>query len=137
MKEYSIISRRFDLIPIKFGDEEISCRPIEWDSENVPIKYMTTCPKCAQLIEFMIEDVCEDRYYCPNCENGKKEYAVCMDESDDDDMDIDEIVEEQENDILSYLNEESNFIISGYEFTVQQKKLIQSTLNEIMDIIDE
>jgi len=136
MKEYSIISRRFDLIPIKFGNEEVDCRPIEWDSENVPIKYMTTCPKCAQLIEFMIEDVCEDRYYCPNCENGKEEYTICIGESDDN-IDIDEIVEEQEDDILSHINEKFSLIISGYEFTVQQKKLIQFTLDEVIGIINE
>lgn len=44
-------SSKFDLITVSIDGEKVEARPIEWD-EDTPILYMTTCPKCAQRVEF-------------------------------------------------------------------------------------
>lgn len=55
----------YDLIKITIGSETLYARPIKWDREDndgqgndinknpiSPIRYMATCPNCAQLLEF-------------------------------------------------------------------------------------
>lgn len=55
----------YDLLEINVGQETLQARPIEWSGEIVDgygndsdgelvkaIKWMTTCPECADLIEF-------------------------------------------------------------------------------------
>jgi hypothetical protein len=59
----------YDLLNIKINDKDTTARPIAWDSydnrgigkkdndEDInPIRFMTTCVECAQLIEFNIDE---------------------------------------------------------------------------------
>jgi hypothetical protein len=60
----------YDLIEIIVGPHESTARPIEWDGKDYDgqgndehgkpigaIIYMTTCPGCAQLLQFKKEDL--------------------------------------------------------------------------------
>lgn len=71
----------FDLISIKIKNEHVQARPIEWDREPAdgkgngadgepitPVKFMTTCPYCAQLINFRCDELYDgDNLKCPAC----------------------------------------------------------------------
>lgn len=70
----------YQLISVMVGDTEIDARPVEWvelehngegyDLEGEPLKpiaYQTTCPHCAQLISFKVEDIKEGKVICPTC----------------------------------------------------------------------
>ena len=80
----------YDLIEISVGTHIVSARPIEWDGKDYdgggndadgkPINavvYMTTCPVCAQLINFKHEEIyialdkSERNIKCPSCGLGK------------------------------------------------------------------
>lgn len=51
----------FDLINIDVGGTPTQARPTAW-ADGMPVRFQTTCPKCAQLIEF------EGRYFaCGAC----------------------------------------------------------------------
>jgi len=60
----------FDLITVNFKGRSIAARPIEWNRQPVnaagddedgvpisPVKYVTTCPWCAQLVIFIVNDI--------------------------------------------------------------------------------
>jgi DNA-directed RNA polymerase subunit M/transcription elongation factor TFIIS len=71
----------YDLLDISVGGEEVSARPVEWsgedegeglDASGVAItvtKYVSTCPKCAQLMEFSSSDVVK---------NGEASVVICQ-----------------------------------------------------------
>lgn len=66
----------FNLIPIMFDDQQIECRPTQWSDEefNDPVEYMTTCPKCGQLVTFHIKEIINDHFFCKICDFGISSY---------------------------------------------------------------
>lgn len=80
------MSITWDLLWVKVNGESVQGRPIEWDRVAVdsmgnddtgeplrPTKYMTTCPKCAQLLTFGPNDVRNDVVVCLVCRPATKE----------------------------------------------------------------
>ena len=59
------MSGPYDLLEVQMYDEILFARPIAWDEEDAdgfgnnekgepvkPVRWMSTCPKCGQLVEF-------------------------------------------------------------------------------------
>ena len=151
---YSDLSKRFDLVPIIFDDTSLQCRPILWDDNDIPIQYMTTCPKCSQLIQFFVKDTYDDHYYCPNCGWGKETYEQYKNvhESFDRfiDKSLDEINDQSDNQSDNQSNKQyykqplneidnklDNVKITGRSFTDDQKKIIYNMIQGVLELIDE
>lgn len=83
------MSTPFDLKEVRVGKEVVHARPIAWDREDFdgfgndkdgtpmqPIKFHTTCPACAQLMEFALPDLFKgvdgssDNLVCATCKAG-------------------------------------------------------------------
>lgn len=101
---------------VTVSSEEVGARPIGWDSEDVngfgtnsdgeevrANKWMTTCPYCANLIEFgtnQVRRVVENKQFvadyicCPNCNAGEENLPdvepQALDESDP--VNVDEMI---------------------------------------------
>ena len=87
----------WDLIWVSINGENVQARPIEWDGKPVdavgndeygnpvkPIVYMTTCPKCSQLVRFHISDIGDNRnVVCPTCAGIPMPYYDYDDDDDD------------------------------------------------------
>lgn len=79
----------YDLLDITVGGEEIAARPIAWsgvdegegldaDGNSITVlKYVSTCPKCAQLMEFTPAEVAksgdDNIVICQTCGAGPSE----------------------------------------------------------------
>lgn len=65
----------YDLLPLTIAGEQLYVRPIEFlydaktNEATEAIKYVSTCPKCAQLLEVEAKDIIEsnDKYYYSAC----------------------------------------------------------------------
>lgn len=84
----------FDLKEVRVGTEVLFARPFEWDREHadgngndkfgnpiLPTKFMTTCPKCSQLINFGPKDIFFstkglESIACPGCMAGAEQAPV-------------------------------------------------------------
>lgn len=83
------VTTPFDLRPVKIGKEIVHARPIAWngtdsdgfgnDEAGNPItafRFNTTCPACAQLVEFELSDLfkgtdgSDDNIVCASCKAG-------------------------------------------------------------------
>ncbi|MEM3000670.1 MAG: hypothetical protein QXP41_00560 [Candidatus Nitrosocaldus sp.] len=87
----------WDLIWVTINGEDVQARPIKWDGNPVdslgndeygnpirPILYMTTCPKCAQLVKFHIDEISDNRtVICPTCAGIPVSYS---DDNNDNDI---------------------------------------------------
>jgi hypothetical protein len=88
------MSTPFDLKEVRVGKEVVHARPIAWDREDAdgfgndkngdpmqPTKFHTTCPACAQLMEFSPTDLFEgvdgssDNLACASCKAGVERAA--------------------------------------------------------------
>lgn len=84
----------YDLKEVRLGTEVLYARPIEWDREQadgngndkfgnpiLPIKFESTCPKCAQLISFGPKDIFFstkgfESIACTTCSAGAEQAPV-------------------------------------------------------------
>lgn len=80
----------FELRRVCVVDEFVEARPIQWDGKDYtgdgrdqdgrliqPTMYVTTCPKCGNMIQFGKDDILEegdrDSIGCPNCHAGEQD----------------------------------------------------------------
>jgi len=80
----------YELRYICIGNEVVDARPVQWNGKDytgqgrdkdgnivMPTVYCTVCPKCAQQIQFGVDEIRaeedKERVICSNCQAGTKE----------------------------------------------------------------
>jgi DNA-directed RNA polymerase subunit M/transcription elongation factor TFIIS len=83
----------YELRSVRIGNVKVESRPIQWDGKDydgqgndangkplVPTLYMTTCPKCGQMLQFSNSDITTannvDSVICTHCSKTTKTKPV-------------------------------------------------------------
>lgn len=134
----------YDMIGVKINNEMLYARPFEW-TDNVPTKYMLTCPECAQLLTLEDDDLFKEKdnfifklseekfkahnNKCPLRKNSK--YVLSKNDNPTLKKILEEVELEEEVDVEEELDNEHLHILS--EITTVKRMLDETPLEEVID----